>query len=335
MHEGRRRPDAIDEPDREALRDMTQVALGRRRVPAGTGDELGVQVDASGDVPVQDEAFQVATRATSDVEDQRWSRERGGKPRTMSASFDRVRSLVVVDMSAVSGDRPATGSMERDAFAHHGRLPVGEPEPTPMLAPCGGVDELTCCRGSEGRIGVVPEKEIPMSLPKIVSQEEWTAARRALLEKEKDLTRQRDRLNTERRELPMVEVTKPYEFEGPDGMLSLLDLFEGRPQLIVYHFMFHPDWEDGCPSCSAGTDELAPGFIEHLNIRDTTYALVSRAPSPSSSGGRPRRAGRSRGTPPTTATSATTSAPPSTPHAASTSSTTAPSTSTPPWARRA
>ena len=117
-----------------------------------------------------------------------------------------------------------------------------------------------------------------MSLPKIVSQEEWTAARRVLLEKEKDFTRQRDRLNTERRELPMVEVTKPYEFEGPDGTRSLLDLFEGRPQLIVYHFMFHPDWEDGCPSCTAGTDELAPGLIEHLNIRDTTYALVSRAP---------------------------------------------------------
>ena len=117
-----------------------------------------------------------------------------------------------------------------------------------------------------------------MSLPKIVSQEEWTAARRGLLEKEKDFTRQRDRLNTERRELPMVEVTKSYQFDGPGGTLSLLDLFEGRPQLIVYHFMFHPDWEDGCPSCSAGTDELAPGLIEHLNTRDTTYALVSRAP---------------------------------------------------------
>ncbi len=117
-----------------------------------------------------------------------------------------------------------------------------------------------------------------MTLPKIVSQEEWTAARRQLLEKEKELTRARDRLNTERRELPMVEVTKPYEFEGPNGTRSLLDLFEGRPQLIVYHFMFHPDWEDGCPSCTAGTDELSPGFVEHLNVRDTTYALVSRAP---------------------------------------------------------
>ena len=174
-----------------------------------------------------------------------------------------------------------------------------------------------------------------MSLPKIVSQDEWTAARRLLLEKEKDLTRQRDRLNTERRELPMVEVTKEYEFEGPDGTLSLLDLFEGRPQLIVYHFMFHPDWDEGCPSCSAGTDELAPGLIEHLNTRDTTYALASRAPSQSSSSGRRREAGRSRGTPPTTATSATTSARPSTTHVASTSSTTALSTSTPRWATRA
>jgi len=117
-----------------------------------------------------------------------------------------------------------------------------------------------------------------MSLPKIVSQEEWDAARRILLEKEKELTRQRDRLNTERRELPMVEVTKPYEFEGPGGTRSLLDLFEGRPQLIVYHFMFHPEWDDGCPSCSAGTDELSPRFIEHLRTKDTSYALVSRAP---------------------------------------------------------
>jgi predicted dithiol-disulfide oxidoreductase (DUF899 family) len=117
-----------------------------------------------------------------------------------------------------------------------------------------------------------------MSLPKVVSPEEWTAARRVLLEKEKDLTRQRDRLNTERRELPMVEVTKPYEFEGPDCPMSLLDLFEGRRQLILYHFMFHPEWDQGCPSCTAGTDELAPALIEHLNLRDTSYAMASRAP---------------------------------------------------------
>jgi predicted dithiol-disulfide oxidoreductase (DUF899 family) len=117
-----------------------------------------------------------------------------------------------------------------------------------------------------------------MSLPKIVSQEEWTAARRALLAKEKDFTRQRDQLNTERRELPMVEVTKPYVFEGPHGDASLLDLFEGRRQLIVYHFMFHPEWDEGCPSCTAGTDVVAQGLIDHHTVRDTSYALVSRAP---------------------------------------------------------
>jgi predicted dithiol-disulfide oxidoreductase (DUF899 family) len=119
-----------------------------------------------------------------------------------------------------------------------------------------------------------------VSLPEIVSQEEWDRARRALLDKEKAATRARDALNTERRELPMVEVTKEYAFEGPDGSVSLVDLFEGRPQLIVYHFMFHPDWDDGCSSCTAGTDEISPGFIEHLHTRDTTYALASRAPLP-------------------------------------------------------
>jgi predicted dithiol-disulfide oxidoreductase (DUF899 family) len=117
-----------------------------------------------------------------------------------------------------------------------------------------------------------------MNLPKIVSQEEWHEARRAFLEKEKAATRERDRLSAERRELPMVEVTKDYVFEAPDGERSLTDLFEGRPQLIVYHFMFHPEWDDGCSSCTAGTDEISPGFIEHLHTRDTTYALASRAP---------------------------------------------------------
>ncbi|MBW3537639.1 MAG: DUF899 domain-containing protein [Actinobacteria bacterium] len=117
-----------------------------------------------------------------------------------------------------------------------------------------------------------------MSLPKIVSPEEWVNARRTFLVKEKEATRQRDLLNAERRELPMVEVTKAYEFDGPDGKVPLLDLFEGRRQLIIYHFMFHPEWEDGCPSCTAGTDELSPGFLAHLHTRDTTYAMVSRAP---------------------------------------------------------
>ena len=117
-----------------------------------------------------------------------------------------------------------------------------------------------------------------MSLPEIVSHEEWLAARKALLDKEKALTRERDALNAERRRLPMVEVEKDYTFEGADGTVGLPDLFEGRPQLIVYHFMFDPDWDDGCPSCTAGTSELSRGFLDHLHTRDTTYALVSRAP---------------------------------------------------------
>ena len=117
-----------------------------------------------------------------------------------------------------------------------------------------------------------------MSLPRIASREEWRATRVELLKKEKELTRARDALNAERRNLPMVEIDKQYVFDSPDGKLTLADVFEGRPQLIIYHFMFHPEWEDGCPSCTAGTDELSDGFFEHLHIRDTTYAMVSRAP---------------------------------------------------------
>jgi predicted dithiol-disulfide oxidoreductase (DUF899 family) len=131
----------------------------------------------------------------------------------------------------------------------------------------------------EGRSPPIPRrKEIAMSLPKIVDREEWRAARRDLLAKEKDLTKQRDALNVERRSLPMVEISKDYTFDGPNGAVRLIDIFEDRPQLIVYHFMFHPEWEDGCPSCTAGIDEVSPGFLEHLHTRDTTFALVSRAP---------------------------------------------------------
>ncbi len=117
-----------------------------------------------------------------------------------------------------------------------------------------------------------------MSLPRIATRDEWLAARKELLAAEKELTRQRDALNAERRNLPMVEVTQDYTFDGPGGTVRLLDMFEGRRQLIVYHFMFDPAWEDGCPSCSAGTDELSPGFFDHLHTRDTSYAMVSRAP---------------------------------------------------------
>jgi predicted dithiol-disulfide oxidoreductase (DUF899 family) len=117
-----------------------------------------------------------------------------------------------------------------------------------------------------------------MNFPEIVTAEEWRRARVELLAKEKELTRRRDALNSERRNLPMVEVEKAYVFDGPKGPARLVDLFEGCAQLIVYHFMFDPTWDDGCPSCTAGTDELSPGFFEHLRVRDTAYAMVSRAP---------------------------------------------------------
>jgi predicted dithiol-disulfide oxidoreductase (DUF899 family) len=117
-----------------------------------------------------------------------------------------------------------------------------------------------------------------MSLPRIATREDWLAARRDLLAREKELTRQRDALSTELRNLPMVEIVTDYAFAGPDGTAGLIDLFEGRRQLIIYHFMFDPEWEDGCSSCSAGTDELSAGFLSHLRTRDTSYAMVSRAP---------------------------------------------------------
>jgi predicted dithiol-disulfide oxidoreductase (DUF899 family) len=117
-----------------------------------------------------------------------------------------------------------------------------------------------------------------MTLPRVVSREEWLAARKELLAKEKDLTRKRDALNIERRNLPMVEVTKDYVFEGPQGEVRLADMFDGRRQLIIYHFMFDPTWDEGCSSCTAGTDELSKGFFDHLHTRDTSYAMVSRAP---------------------------------------------------------
>ena len=117
-----------------------------------------------------------------------------------------------------------------------------------------------------------------MSLPPVVSRDEWLVARKALLAREKEFTHRRDALSAERRRLPMVEIEKEYVFEGPDGKASLLDLFEDRRQLIVGHFMFDPSWDDGCPSCTAGADEISKGLLEHLHARDTTFAYVSRAP---------------------------------------------------------
>jgi predicted dithiol-disulfide oxidoreductase (DUF899 family) len=117
-----------------------------------------------------------------------------------------------------------------------------------------------------------------MTLPEIVSREEWAAERKALLEREKELTRARDALSADRRRLPMVEIDKDYRLTGPAGEVGLADLFEGRRQLIVGHFMFDPEWEDGCPSCTAGAEEMSDGLREHLAVRDVTLAYVSRAP---------------------------------------------------------
>ena len=119
-----------------------------------------------------------------------------------------------------------------------------------------------------------------MPLPDIVSHDEWRTARTELLAEEKAMTRARDALSTRRRQLPMVRVEKDYRFEGAGGEVGLLDLFEGRSQLIVQHFMFDPEWEDGCPSCTAGADEISDGLMAHLATRDTTLALISRAPYP-------------------------------------------------------
>jgi predicted dithiol-disulfide oxidoreductase (DUF899 family) len=117
-----------------------------------------------------------------------------------------------------------------------------------------------------------------MSLPEVVSPEAWRAARVELLADEKAMTKARDALATKRRELPMVEITKDYVFEGPDGEATLLDLFDGRRQLIVGHFMFSPDWDAGCSSCTAGADEMSRGHLEHIHARDTTFTYISRAP---------------------------------------------------------
>jgi predicted dithiol-disulfide oxidoreductase (DUF899 family) len=114
------------------------------------------------------------------------------------------------------------------------------------------------------------------NLPEVVSAEEWLVARRELLAKEKEVTRARDRVNAERRRLPMVRMEKPYTFEGPDGTVTLADLFDGRPQLVMHHFMFGPDWEEGCSSCSSAADEI--GNLRQLHVRNTTLVAVSRAP---------------------------------------------------------
>ncbi len=113
--------------------------------------------------------------------------------------------------------------------------------------------------------------------PKIVTRDEWLVARKKLLAKEKRLTHERDAMAAERRQLPWVNVEKNYVFDAPGGKKTLADLFNGKSQLIIYHFMFGPDWQEGCPSCSFNMDHT-DGALVHLAQRDVSFAAISRAP---------------------------------------------------------
>jgi predicted dithiol-disulfide oxidoreductase (DUF899 family) len=115
-----------------------------------------------------------------------------------------------------------------------------------------------------------------MNLSPVVSHTEWQTARDALLAKEKEATRARDALAAERRRLPRVQIEKDYSFEGEEGIAKLLDLFDGRSQLLLYHFMFGPNQDVGCDGCSMFVDQI--GHLAHLHARNTSFALVSRAP---------------------------------------------------------
>jgi predicted dithiol-disulfide oxidoreductase (DUF899 family) len=131
--------------------------------------------------------------------------------------------------------------------------------------------------GRRASLNRLESQEKPMQEPRIVSREEWLAARRQLLVKEKAHTRAQDALSAERRQLPMVQVEKDYVFDTPQGRRPLAGLFDGRSQLIVYHFMMGPDWAEGCPSCSLLADHIDASTV-HLAQRDVSLVVVSRAP---------------------------------------------------------
>jgi predicted dithiol-disulfide oxidoreductase (DUF899 family) len=125
----------------------------------------------------------------------------------------------------------------------------------------------------------MPDDATRLENHRVVSHGDWLDARTMLLAREKEFTRLRDELSRARRELPWEAVTKEYAFDGPDGRESLNDLFDGRSQLVVYHFMFDPDWHAGCPHCSHWADSFN-GAIVHLNQRDVSMVAISRAPYP-------------------------------------------------------
>jgi predicted dithiol-disulfide oxidoreductase (DUF899 family) len=140
------------------------------------------------------------------------------------------------------------------------------------------------CENAESNQGQIRETFMPkiktvrgIQNRKVVSQKEWLVARKRLLAKEKRLSKIRDELNSERRRLPWVKIEKEYVFEGPGGKLKLGDLFDGKSQLLIYHFMFGPGWKEGCPSCSFWADHFDSVNI-HIGQRDTSFAVVSRAP---------------------------------------------------------
>src|SRR5436305_380638 len=135
--------------------------------------------------------------------------------------------------------------------------------------------DVSACRISEQE-GERTMATTPIAHPPIAAPEDWLAARTALLAREKEVTHARDALSAARRRLPMVRMDKDYSFDGPDGQVSLRDLFDGRRQLIIYHFMFDPRWDAGCPGCTGYVGAL--GDLSMLHDRDTSLALVSRAP---------------------------------------------------------
>ncbi|HEU4557748.1 MAG TPA: DUF899 domain-containing protein [Longimicrobium sp.] len=145
------------------------------------------------------------------------------------------------------------------------------------LAAAGAGIRRVIRRGSAAPSPIHNPENTPMNASPVVSREEWLAARTTLLAREKELTRLRDALAEERRRLPRVAVEKDYVFQGPDGPVPLLELFGPHPQLVVYHFMFDPAWEQGCKSCSYVMDNVSGG-LAHLGARDTAFAAVSRAP---------------------------------------------------------